>query len=124
MEAQARRDEPDERRLRINHDSGKISIALKICFTLMAADAQPVIHGLHRQLQILRSFYFDYDQATLAGDAEQIEHAAITGCERGNLRIKMARVELRIEFCGIRQHDGFEPAFCCGAIQRVIRVSR
>jgi hypothetical protein len=52
VEAQAGR---DERRLRINHDAGEISIALKICFALMAADAQPIIHGLHGQLQIFRS---------------------------------------------------------------------
>jgi hypothetical protein len=69
MESQAGRNEPDERRLWVHCDGGEISGALKIAFALMAANAQPIIHGLHRQLQIFRSLQFDYYQTALASDS-------------------------------------------------------
>jgi hypothetical protein len=69
METQAGCDEPYQRRLGVKLDVREIFIALKVACALMAADTQPVIHGLHGQLQIFRSFYFDHYQAALARDA-------------------------------------------------------
>ena len=88
METQTGRDKPHQRRLRAELDAGEIAVALKISFALMAADAQPIIHSLHGQLHIFRSFQLDHHEAALARDAEQIEHAAIAGRERRKLRIE------------------------------------
>ncbi len=123
METQAGRNEPDQRRLRVNRNARAISIALKIAFALMAANAQPIIHDLHGQLQIFRGLQLDYYQATLTRDTWQIEHSSVACRERGNLRIKMAGVEQRVEFRGVFQHDGFEPSFRRAAIERVLGVA-
>ena len=117
MESQAGRDEPNQRRLGIDLDAGEISVPLKIPFALMAADAQPIVHRLHWQLNIFRSFQFDHYQSALPRDAEQIEHATITRRQRGNLRIKIARIDLRVEFCGIFEDDAF-PASALGRRDR------
>jgi hypothetical protein len=55
METRAGRNEPDERRLRANRNAREISIAVKIAFALMTANAQPVVHGFCGQLRIFRS---------------------------------------------------------------------
>ena len=101
MEPQSGSDEPDQRRLRIEFDPGKIAVALEIPFALMPAHAQPVIHRLHRQLDIFRSFQFDHHEASSPRHTQQVEYAAIARGQRRNLRIEMARIELGVEAGGI-----------------------
>jgi len=72
MKLECRRDQPNQGWLRIQVDSGKVAVALEVTLALMAADPQPVIHGLNRQLNVIRRLQLDYHKPAAASDAEQI----------------------------------------------------
>jgi hypothetical protein len=65
-----RSDKPNQWRPRIDFHAFEIAVALKIPFSLMAANAQSVIHSLQRQLNIFRRFEFNHDQPCLACDSQ------------------------------------------------------
>jgi hypothetical protein len=85
VESQSWRNQPYHRRFRIQFDARKIPVALKIAFALMASHSQPIIDSLNRQLNIFGCFQLDHNQAPMLCDAEQIDYAAVSRSERGNL---------------------------------------
>lgn len=97
MKAQTRSNQPHKRRIGLKLDFRKIAVTTKISFDEVAANAQPVIDSLQRQVQIFGRLQLDDDQAPLARHSQKINHAALARCQRRNLRIKIPRIETRIE---------------------------
>lgn len=122
MKTKAGRNKPQERWLRAELDTREIAVALKISFLLVAPDTQPVVRGLHGHLHIFGSFQFDHHEATLARDAEQIEHPAVAGRKRGQLRIEKTRIEAGVEARGIFEEQGLQPALGSSAVEARLRV--
>ena len=55
------------------------------------AHANPVVERLQGKMQIFVGLEFDDDEAAVAVEGEQIEHAAIAGRKRGDLRVEAVR---------------------------------
>lgn len=70
METQTRRHQPYQRRPRIYLHSGKVAVFVKISFALVTTYAQPIVHRLHRQLNIFRSLQLNHYQAAFARDTQ------------------------------------------------------
>src|SRR5580704_18331577 len=124
VESQRRRHQPNQRRTRIKLDSREISVTLKIPALEMLPHTQPVIHSLHRQLNILRSLQLDDHQPPVQRDSQQINYAAIRGGECRHLRVKKSRVQLRVKLRRVSLNQSFNPAFRRGAIERMIALVR
>ena len=88
----------------------------------MMADAQPVIHGLQRKMDIFGGFQFDHHETPMQRDAEKIDYAAIGGGEGRHLGIEKSRIELGFELRWIALNQRFDPAFRSGAIERMIAL--
>ncbi len=107
MKPQGRRDQPDQRRPRIDFTPGEISVALKISFALVPPDAQPIIHGLQRKSECLPTLSIRSPPGALARDAQKIGNGAISGRQRRNLRVEMLGVEQGVDFCRLLENDRF-----------------
>src|SRR5580704_19453910 len=93
MEAEPGSGKKQERRLWVQADLRKISEAAKVVLIVMKAHAQPVVDGLHHQVNVFGSFQFQNGQAAVTSNAEQIDDAAVAGRKCRNLRIDLPRVE-------------------------------
>ena len=75
-------------------------------------------------MQILGCLQLDDDEAALTRHTEEINHSSLACRQRRNLRIKMPRVETRIQSRGVCANDRFQPAFGRAAIEQVVSVRR
>ena len=130
VDAQRRCGEQKARGERRDFRSGKVSFAFEsrertiaagdaLAICVEGADAYPVVECLQRQMQIFVGFEFDDDEAAIAIEGEQIEHAAIAGRERWNLRVKLIAAKERQKFAEASAKFGFEPAFWLDAEERI-----
>ena len=81
--------------------------------------AQPVVHCLQRQVDILGRLEFHNRQAAVARHAQQIDYPTIARCKGRHLRVDVSRVEPRIDPRGVGLDHGLEPALRLGAIKGV-----
>ena len=88
----------------------------------MEAHSQPVIHRLHHQMNILRSFKLNHGEPAIARRGEQIDHAAFAGGERGDLSVDMPGVESSVDAARIGCDHGFEPTFGLAAVEAMLGV--
>ena len=84
---------------------------------VVVADADPVVETLEGEVQILRGFEFEDGEAAVAGDGEEVEHAAVACLEGGDLGVDVGGVELAEgalafgEGADVLAEGGFEPGF-------------
>ena len=67
----------------------------------MGSDAEPVVGGLQREMNVFAGFQFENREAAVARHSQQIDHAAIAGGKCGHLRVQKTRIEPRINSRGI-----------------------
>src|ERR1700677_3224581 len=111
MKSQSWRNQPYHWWFWIQFDAREIPVTLKIAFTLMTPHSQPIIDSLNRQLNIFGCFQLDHNQPSMLCDAEQIDYAAVSRSERGDLRIQVFGNQMRIKSGGILQDQSLQPAF-------------
>ena len=92
MDAQRRCCQKQAWRQGRNFCSGKVAFAFErrerpvaaggaLAIGIEGADADPVVESLQWEMQVFVGFEFDDDEAAVAIEGEQIEHAAIAGRE-------------------------------------------
>ena len=80
----------------------------------------PVIEGLHGEVQVFLGFQFNDGEAGVAVEGEQIEHAAIAAGKRRHLRIHLVAAQTRKEIFDAGPQSSFEPALGMETEQRII----
>src|SRR5580704_19561156 len=81
-----------------NFRAGKVSLALEarerpaardawLAIGIQRTHADPIVERLQRQMEIFVGFELDYRQPPAAIECEQVQHAALTGRECGDMRI-------------------------------------
>ena len=90
----------------------------------MPFDAQPVVEGLQRELEIGGGFDLDYSEAAATIAGEQVHDGAIAGGEGRGLSVDWMCEEARIDDREVGADDRFEPGFGPIAIQRVGGILR
>jgi len=109
--------EKQARRRAVQFDSLKITTSVALRAIDMPLDAHPVVEGLRRQMDVLRSFQFDHRKAAGAVDREQVKHPAIDGGKRWDVAVDGLGQELGVDFLDLRADLGFEPSFRVGEIK-------
>lgn len=61
---------------------------------VVPADANPVVEALESEVEIFRGFEFEDGEASVAGDGEEVEHAAVACLEGWDLGVNVGGVEL------------------------------
>jgi hypothetical protein len=87
VESQRGRDEINERWSFLQFQLRKIAVLMKVALFEMLGDAEPVVGGLERQMNVLRGFEFDDGEAAGCCDCENVENAAF----RGGIREQLLR---------------------------------
>src|SRR5438045_9705969 len=75
MESQRRRHKINERRSLLQSNAWKITIASDLPTLQLASNAQPIVRGLQRQMNVLAGLQFDNRQPSGARHGEQVENA-------------------------------------------------
>ena len=89
---------------------------------MVPAHADPVVKSLQRKLRVLGRLQLDDSEAAIRGNGEQVEHAAVGGCEGRHLRVDVRGVELFVEHAKIAVEHAFEPALGLQAVERIALV--
>ena len=95
---------------------------------VMVADADPVVEALEGEVEVIVGLEFDDGEAAGfrtggAGDAEEVEHAAVGGGDGGDLGVDVGGVEVGVDGLDVAAEEGFEPALGLSAIEGVAFVS-
>jgi len=103
--------------------AGKVSETLEIAPAMMPSHPRPVIEALHWEMEIFGGLQFDYGKAAIAGDAEQIDHGAVSSGKGRHLRIKLRGIEARIEQGNVALNYGLQPALGLQPIERMVVIA-
>src|SRR5579883_2701586 len=123
MEVQRRGHQIDERRRSLKFNAGEIRVTAEVTLLEMAANAQPVIGGLQRQVNVLGSLEFENGEASGLRNGEQIEDTVFAAGVGEDLRVNESGVENRIDARDVLAHERFEPALGLRAKKRVTRIA-
>ena len=123
MEAQRWGNQIYERRSGLQLNAGEISVRAKIALLQMTSDAEPIVGGLQREMNVLGCFQFENREAAGARDREQIENAVLAAAIGENLRIDKTRIESSVDARDVFANQGFEPPLRVARDTRVARVA-
>jgi len=123
MESQRRRHKINERRSLLQSNAWKITIASDLPTLQLAANAQPIVRGLQRQMNVLAGLQFDNRQPSGACHGEEVENAVFAPGIGKHLRIDKSLIEHGIDACDVFANHGFQPALRLSAVERMARVS-
>src|SRR5580698_3666067 len=70
-------------------------------------------------MDVLAGFQLDHGEPAVAIDTEQVDNAALTGGELGDLAVERGRVDHGVERFDLRPHLRFEPRFRMAHINRI-----
>ena len=89
----------------------------------MAPNAQPIIGGLQRQVNVLASFQFDDRQPSRTGGGKEIEYPVLATSVGKNLGVDETRIERGVHARDVLANDGFQPAFGLRAVERMAGIA-
>src|SRR5204863_5839142 len=101
MESQRRRHKINERRSLLQSNAWKITIASDLPTLQLAANAQPIVRGLQRQMNVLAGLQFDNRQPSGACHGEEVENAVFAPGIGKHLRIDKSLIEHGIDACDV-----------------------
>lgn len=136
MDVEGGGDEVEVWGLRAEAGVGKVAVLLEVSDAaegsgaglgigeMVVANADPVVEALQGEVEVFVGFEFDDGEAVVAGDGEEIEHAAIEVAagagEGGDLGVDGGGFELWIEGGEVGAEGAFEPALRLGAEEDVL----
>src|SRR5207245_3149928 len=122
MESQRGSDQIDERRGLQQRQARKVAVARDLAILLLAANAQPIIGRLQRQMNVLAGFQLNNRQPPSTRHGEKIENAVFSTRVCKDLGIDKTLIEHGVNAGNIFADYGFQPALRLRAEERMPRV--
>ena len=122
MKPQPRSHQIKQRRFGFQWRIRKIAEPAEVALGVMPAHAQPIIHCLHHQVNIVERFQFQHRQPSIPRGSKQVNDSAVPGGKRRHLRIDLFGIESRVNARGVGDDLGFQPAFRLRAVQPVFGI--
>src|ERR1700733_7767156 len=130
MNSQRGRGERKARWQRGNFGAGKIALPLEgrqgpgvacddLPVLIQCADANPIVEGLHGQMQILIGLQFDNGKSAFAIESQQVEHAAVSGGQSRHLAQKQIVAQIGQQLVHVAAQPGLQPSLRLQAEERV-----
>src|SRR6266850_1806207 len=123
VKSQRGRNHINERRGLLQRNAGKIAVTSNFSALQLVQNAQPVVGGLQRQVNVLAGFQFDDGEPSRARNGEEIENPVLAAGVGKNLSIDESRIESGIHAGDILANEGFQPAFGLRAVQGMAGIA-
>jgi len=96
MKPQCRRDQIEQWWRRLKLDSREISVTCEFALFQVAADAQPIVRGLQRKMNMLAGFQLEDGQPLGTCHGEKVEDAVFAASVGKDLGVDEARIESNV----------------------------
>ncbi len=123
MESQRGGHEIDDRRSLLQCDPLKITIASDRSALQLPANAQPIVRGLQRQMDVLAGLQFNDRQPAGTRHGEEVENAVFASDIGKNLSVDESPIEHRIDARDVLANNGFQPALRLGAVEQMASIA-